>query len=143
MYRFELRVLSVCSALLVTTGLLAWTSAAAAQETADKNAGKAIEEVVVEAPVVRRKVAATSPTGYTTETIQLKRQVSFDDLDLTDDSDVKELEERIATTAKEACQALDEMLERDEQDPTDVFRCTKQAIKDARKEIEAVVAAAN
>ena len=143
MYRFQLRVLSVCSALLVTTGMLAWTSSAAAQETADKKASKAIEEVVVEAPVVRRKVAATSPTGYTTETIQLKRQVSFDDLDLTDDSDVKELEERIETTAKEACQALDEMLERDEQDPTDVFRCTKQAIKDARKEVEAVVAAAN
>lgn len=143
MYRFRSRVLSVCSTLLVATGLLVWTSAAAAQETAEKTAGKAIEEVVVEAPVVRRKVAATGPTGYTTETIQLRRQVSIADLDLTDDSDVQELEERIETTAKEACQALDDMLDRDKQDPTDVFRCTRQAIKDARKEVEAVVAAAN
>jgi hypothetical protein len=35
------------------------------------------------------------------------------------------------------------MLDRDKQDPTDVFRCTKQAIKDAKKDLEAVLAAAN
>jgi UrcA family protein len=75
--------------------------------------------------------------------IQLRRQVTFADLDLTDDSDVKELEGRIETTAQEACEALDDMLDRDKQDPTDVFRCTKQAIKNARKELEAAVAAAN
>ena len=143
MYRFKSRVLSVSSALLVATGLLTWTGAAAAQETGEKEVSGAIEEVVVEAPVVSRKVAATSPTGYTTEMIQLRRQVTFADLDLTDDSDVKVLEERIETTAKEACEALDDMLDRDKQDQTDVFRCTKQAIKDAKKEFEAVVAAAN
>ena len=143
MYRFKSPVLSVCSVMLATTGLLVWTGAAAAQQTGEKKAGEAIEEVVVEAPVVRRKVAATSPTGYTTEMIQLRRQVSFADLDLTDENDVKTLEERIETTAKEACQALDDMLDRDKQDPTDVFRCTKQATKDAKKELEAVVAAAN
>jgi UrcA family protein len=143
MYRFKSRVLSVSSALLVATGLLTWTGAAAAQETGEKEVSGAIEEVVVEAPVVSRKVAATSPTGYTTEMIQLRRQVTFADLDLTDESDVKVLEERIETTAREACQALDDMLDRDKQDPTDVFRCTKQAIKNARKELEAAVAAAN
>ena len=143
MYRFKSRVLSVSSALLVATGLLTWTGAAAAQETGEKEVSGAIEEVVVEAPVVSRKVAATSPTGYTTEMIQLRRQVTFADLDLTDDSDVKELEGRIETTAQEACEALDDMLDRDKQDPTDVFRCTKQAIKNARKELEAAVAAAN
>ena len=143
MYRFRSPDLSVFSALLATTGLLVVTGAAAAQDTGEKKAGEAIEEVVVEAPVARRKVAATSPTGYTTEMIQLRRQVTFADLDLTDESDVKTLEERIETTAKEACEALDDMLDRDKQDPTDVFRCTKQAIKDAEKELEAVVAAAN
>ena len=143
MCQFKSPVLSICSVLLVTTGLLVGTGATAAQQTGEKKAGGAIEEVVVEAPVVRRKVAATSPTGYTTEMIQLRRQVTFADLDLTDEKDVKTLEERIETTAKEACQALDDMLDRDKQDPTDVFRCTKQAIKDARKEVEAVVAAAN
>ena len=143
MYRFKSPVLSVCSVLLVSTGLLLGTGAAAAQDTGEKKAGEAIEEVIVEAPVVRRKVAATSPTGYTTEMIQLRRQVTFSDLDLTDETDVKMLQERIETTAKEACQALDDMLDRDKQDPTDVFRCTKQAIKDAEKEVEAVVAAAN
>ena len=143
MYRFKSRVLSVSSALLVATGLLTWTGAAAAQETGEKEVSGAIEEVVVEAPVVSRKVAATSPTGYTTEMIQLRRQVTFADLDLTDDSDVTVLEERIETTAKEACEALDDMLDRDKQDQTDVFRCTKQAINDAKKEFEAVVAAAN
>ena len=143
MYRFKSRVLSVSSALLVATGLLTWTGAAAAQETGEKEVSGAIEEVVVEAPVVSRKVAATSPTGYTTEMIQLRRQVTFADLDLTDESDVKVLEERIETTAREACQALDDMLDRDKQDQTDVFRCTKQAVKGAKKEFEAVVAAAN
>ena len=143
MYRFKSRVLSVSSALLVATGLLTWTGAAAAQETGEKEVSGAIEEVVVEAPVVSRKVAATSPTGYTTEMIQLRRQVTFADLDLTDESDVKVLEERIETTAREACQALDDMLDRDKQDQTDVFRSTKQAVKGAKEEFEAVVAAAN
>lgn len=143
MYRFNSRVLSVCSVSLVATGLLMWTGAVAAQETGEKKASGAIEEVVVEAPVVRRKVAATSPSGYTTEMIQLRREVTFADLDLTDESDVKKFEERIETTAKEACEALDDMLDRDKQDPTDVFRCTKQAIKDVKKEFEAAVAAAN
>ena len=143
MYRFKSRVLSVCSVLLITTGSLTWTGTVVAQEAGEKKASGAIEEVVVEAPVVSRKVAATSPTGYTTEMIQLRRQVTFADLDLTDDSDVKELEGRIETTAQEACEALDDMLDRDKQDPTDVFRCTKQAIKNARKELEAAVAAAN
>jgi UrcA family protein len=143
MYRFKSRVLSVSSALLVATGLLTWTGAAAAQETGEKEVSGAIEEVVVEAPVVSRKVAATSPTGYTTEMIQLRRQVTFADLDLTDESDVKVLEERIETTAREACQALDDMLDRDKQDQTDVFRCTRQAVKGAKEEFEAVVAAAN
>jgi UrcA family protein len=143
MYRLKSRVLSVSSALLVATGLLTWTGAAAAQETGEKEVSGAIEEVVVEAPVVSRKVAATSPTGYTTEMIQLRRQVTFADLDLTDENDVKVLEERIETTAREACQALDDMLDRDKQDQTDVFRCTKQAVKGAKEEFEAVVAAAN
>ena len=143
MYRFNSSVFSICSVLLVATGLLTWTGAVVAQEAGDKKASGPIEEVVVEAPVVRRKVAATSPTGYTMEMIQLRREVTFADLDLTDESDVEKLEARIETTAKEACRALDDMLDRDKQDPTDIFRCTKQAIKDAREELETVVAAAN
>lgn len=140
MFRFKSGISSI---FVVAAGFFVWTTAAVAQETGKAEASSAIEEVVVEAPVVRRKVAATSPTGYTTEMIHLKRQVTYADLDLTDASDVRELEERIETTAKEACQALDEMLDRDKQDPTDVFRCTKQAIKDAKKDLEAVLAAAN
>ncbi|HSM30183.1 MAG TPA: UrcA family protein [Woeseiaceae bacterium] len=140
MYRFKSGVSVV---FVAAAGLLMLTGAGVAQETGEKKASAAIEEVVVEAPVVHRKVAATSPTGYTTEMIQLRREVTFADLDLTDESDVKKLEERIEATAKEACEALDDMLDRDTQDPTDVFRCTKQAIKDAKKEVEAVVAAAN
>jgi len=140
MFRFKSGISSI---FVVAAGFFVWTTAAVAQETGKTEASSAIEEVVVEAPVVRRKVAATSPTGYTTEMIHLKRQVTYADLDLTDASDVRELEERIETTAKEACQALDEMLDRDKQDPTDVIRCTKQAIKDAKKDLEAVLAAAN
>ena len=136
-------IFSVSFAFLLAAGLLLQADAVIAQQTAEKKAGSTIEEVIVEAPVVRRKVSATSPTGYTTETIQLKREVSFADLDLTRESDVKVLEERIETTAKEACQALDDMLDREQQDETAVFRCTKQAIKDTRKEFDAVVAAAD
>jgi UrcA family protein len=142
MFTSKSTIFSVSFALLMAAGLLLRADAVLAQDTARAEAGTAIEEVIVEAPVVRRKVAASSPTGYTTEMIQLRRQVSFDDLDLTQDSDVKKLEERIEITAKEACQALDDMLDRDQQDATAVFRCTKQAIKDTREEFEAVVAAA-
>ena len=143
MFKSKSLVSGVSFALLAAMGLVLCANVVFAQEAAPKKAGAAIEEVVVEAPVVRRKVSATSPTGYTTETIQLKRQVSYADLDLTQESDVREFEERIETTAREACEALDDMLDRDKQDRTDVFRCTKLAIKDAREELEAVVAAAN
>lgn len=143
MFKSRSMISSVSFAVLLATGLLLQTDVVVAQETAGKTAGSTIEEVVVEAPVVRRKVSATSPTGFTTETIQLTRQVSYADLDLSKESDVKVLEERIKTTAKEACRALDDMLDRDQQDDTAVFRCTKQAIKDTRKELEAVVAAAD
>ena len=142
MFRNQSPVFNSSVAILVAMGSSLWADAVVAQENDEKKANAAIEEVVVEAPVVRRKVAATSPTGYTTEMIQLRREVTFADLDLTEESDVKKLQERIETTAKEACQALDDMLDRDKQDPTDVFRCTKQAIKNAKEEFEAVVAAA-
>ena len=143
MFKSKSLVSGVSFALLAVTGLVLRADVVFAQEAAQKRAVAAMEEVVVEAPVVRRKVSATSPTGCTTETIQLKRQVSYADLDLKQESGVREFEERIKTTAREACEALDDMLDRDKQDRKDVSRCTKQAIKDARGELEAVVAAAN
>ena len=128
MFRSKSLVSGVSFVLLAATGLVFRADVAFAQEAAQKKAGAAMEEVIVEAPVVRRKVSATSPTGYTAETIQLKRQVSYADLDLTKESDVKTFEERIETTAREACEALDDMLDRGQQNSTDVFRCTKQAM---------------
>jgi len=122
----------------VATGVLLHAIPVVAQETE-----AALEEVFVEAPVVRRQVSARGPTGYTTEMIQLKRQFSYADLDLTKESDVKELEKRIEMTARAACEALDDMLDHDRQDATAVYRCTKQSIKQTQEELEALVAAAN
>lgn len=101
MFKNRSFVFSAAFAVLVATGVLLHATPVVARETE-----AAVEEVIVEAPVVRRQVSARGPTGYTTEMIQLKRQVSYADLELTQESDGKELEKRIEMTAKAACEAL-------------------------------------
>lgn len=128
---------------LMTMGILLLAQPVLAQDDEQEGSSAAIEEVRVEAPVVARKVTARGPSGYTTELIQLRRQVSYADLDLTDEEDVREFEKRIEMTAKEACQALKELFPKGQKNAGDVYRCTKYAIANSERELESVVAAAN
>lgn len=129
-------------AVLIAGGLAISSDSANAQQASDESAAKVIEEVVaVEAPIKRERAR---PGGMTVEVIELKRQVSFADLDLSKHSDVAELEERIETTAKDSCEKLEEMypLSRNPSRAANIRRCTKDAIAGSAEELQAAVAAA-
>ncbi|NIM21450.1 MAG: UrcA family protein, partial [Candidatus Latescibacteria bacterium] len=84
---------------LIAAGIVIDTIPANAQQASEEQTKEVIDEIIeVEAPIER-----------STETIALKRQVSFADLDLSKHSDVIELEKRVEIVAKEACEKLEEM----------------------------------
>lgn len=143
MFRDKSLIFGIAVAILPATGLLLATDSVLAQQTDEKVVGAAVEEVVVEAPVVQRKITARGSSGYTTEVVQLRKKVSYADLDLARESDAQELHKRIEMTAKEACEALKATFRRGEKDAGDVYRCTMLAIKNTEKEFESVIAAAN
>lgn len=143
MFRDKSLIFGIAVAILPATGLLLATDSVLAQQTDEKVVGAAVEEVVVEAPVVQRKITARGSSGYTTEVVQLRKKVSYADLDLARESDAQELHKRIEMTAKEACEALKATFRRGEKDAADVYRCTMLAIKNTEKEFESVIAAAN
>ena len=142
---FENKSLVVGAAFVfpLAMGLLLCAEPVLAQEDDESDSVAAIEEVRVEAPVVTRKVTARGPMGYTTEVIQLRRQVSYADLDLSDERDIEEFEKRIEMTAKEACESLKELFRKGQKNAGDVYRCTKHAIEISEKEFESLVATAN
>lgn len=105
-----------------------------------QQAGEVIEEIIIEAPrVVRHEVERTA-TGTKIELIQLRRRVSYADLDLTKHSDVTKLEERINTTAEQACSQLAELFPLAASDNPD---CVDRAVDDAMEQMEKVVASVN
>lgn len=127
----------LCAGLVAAIGVVGMTGAPAiAQQAAEE----AVEEIVVYAPIERRQVKWKR--GGWVEVIELSRRVSFTDLDLSKDADVTELETRIETTAKGACEQLDEMFPLDQSDRGEVRRCTKKAIKGAEEQLQAAIAAA-
>jgi len=125
-------------AALVAIGFVLKTDPVIAQQVDEE-----IEEVVViEAPIVRRHAERTAASGMRTEIIELRRRVSYADLDLSKHADVIELEKRIETTAKEACEKLDEMFPIPPSDIADIRRCTRKAIEGTEEEVQAAIAAA-
>jgi UrcA family protein len=136
----RLTFLSASGALLAlaATGLVFSTDVALAQESADE----VIEEIVVTAPTERRMVGRTA-AGARVEIIELRRRVSYANLDLTKHADVTELKARIETVAKESCEKLDEMFPFIEPTGRDeIRRCTKRAINGTEAELQATIAAA-
>ncbi|MDH3339590.1 MAG: hypothetical protein OEM76_17425, partial [Gammaproteobacteria bacterium] len=67
---------------LAATGLVIKTDPAIAQQAAED-----IEKIVVEAPMVRRQAGQTN-IGAKIEVIELRRRVSYADLDLSKYADV-------------------------------------------------------
>ncbi len=84
---------------------------------------------------------AANPT-LSSEFIELKRQVSFADLDLADYADVVELEARIEAVAKNSCHMLSEMFPFDGSGKMEIHRCQKRAIASALEQKELAIAAA-
>lgn len=69
--------------------------------------GEPVFELTVVAPrLVRRQMSRESATGAPVELVSLTRRVSFSDLDLAKHADVLELDRRIETVAREACDQL-------------------------------------
>src|SRR5512143_3103118 len=97
------------------------------------------EEITVVAPRLVTRTEGRSPVGAKVELISLTRHVVYKDLNLTVHNDVMALEKRVNDVAKEACDTLAKMYPLS--DPN-TPNCVEQATKDAKKQVDQVVAAA-
>jgi UrcA family protein len=133
---FGIALLSMlCSAMDVTF-------AAAADSEAQKKSDQMSQVKIEASRDLKRKIIDRDPATWAPiEEIDLSRRVSFADLDLSTPNGKKELQRRIEQTAKEACQEI-EMLYPAGTWLTDERDCTWQAIKDAEKQAQAAIAAA-
>jgi len=126
---------------LVAAGMFFSVSQAAAQE--EQTGDEAEEVVVVGAPIQRNRQVDRGTYGTPVEVIELSRQVSYADLDLSKYADVMEMEARIEATAKESCEKLSDMFRLDSPNTDEVKTCTQAAIKEAKERLQVAVAAAN
>lgn len=102
---------------------------------------EAMEEIVIEAPLESREVGRSN-IGVKTEEFELRRRVSYADLNLCNDADVTELQTRIENTANELCKELSDKLPSNRSDPAEIGRCTKKASDGAEDQLQAAVATA-
>jgi UrcA family protein len=130
--RLTFSFVSAALLALAATGLFIKTDPAIAQQTAEE-----MEEIVIEAPIVHRQVGRTS-SGAKIEVIELKRRVSYADLDLSKSADVTELNTRIETTAKESCEKLDDMFPFSGEE---IQSCTEKAVAGTEEQVQAAIAA--
>ena len=122
---------------LAATGLVFKTDSAIAQQATEE-----MEEIVVEAPIERREIGRTALVSKT-EIIQLRRRVSYADLDLSKYADVNEFKTRIKTTAKESCEKLDDMFPLIESwAMVEIRSCTDKAVAGAEEQVQVAIAAA-
>ncbi len=133
--RLTFTFVSTAFLALAATGLVFKTGLAVAQ-----HASEMMDEVVVEAPITVRQVGRTN-IGARIELIELKRRVSYADLDLSKHADVIELEARVETISKESCEKLSAMYPLDS--VTERRRCIKKAINSAEKQVQAAIVAAS
>ena len=131
------RVLVACAILpaFVATGVTSMADLAVAQQT-----GEGMDEIVVKAPVERPRFLRGG-MQEPLEQIELKRGVSYADLDLSEDANVTELRARIETTANDSCKKLSKMFPRPS-DAGEISRCTNRAIDGAEEQVQAAIAAA-
>ena len=133
---------------LFATGLVFETDPAVAQQVSEGKPEIAVEavakpEIVVEAPILRAKIGRSGRTGADIEIIELRRRISYSDLDLRKQADVTELETRIEITSKEACEKLAKMFPLTSLDKGEVSRCTDQAVDGTEEQVQAAIAFAS
>ncbi len=122
---------------LIATGLVFKAGPAIAQQ-----ASEVVEEVVVEAPITVRQFGRSN-IGVEIELIELKRRVSYADLDLSKHADVIELETRVETISNESCGKLSAMYPLDPWGRQELQRCIKKSINSAEEQIQAAIVAAS
>ena len=135
--RLKLSIVSAAFFALAATGLIIEADPAVAQ-----GAKEEMEEIVLEAPFIRRaeRVAIGASKA---EVIELRRRVSYADLDLRKSADVTELKTRIEKTATESCEKLSEMFRLDRMDKDEIQRCIDMAVDGTEDELQAAIAAAS
>lgn len=133
---------SYLTAAAVLAAAVALTAGAAPAHAQGDEADVIEEIVVVRAPIERRTVETSGPGRPETEIIELSRQVSFADLDLTRHQDVMQLRQRIEKTAQRACERLNEMFPVTREGVQGTARCVKRAVADAEKQLQAALEAA-
>ena len=117
-------------------------SSAFTQQVSEDQAVEVIEEIVkVEVLVTSRFVGRPNELGARTEVYELKKTVSFADLDLRKEADVNELNERIKSTAEESCKTLSETHPIQLWSPADHWRCVRGAIESTDAELETILVA--
>jgi UrcA family protein len=136
--RLTLSFISAAFLALAATALGIKTQPAVAQQASEET-----EELVIEAPIVRRQVGRAVIGAARVEVIELTRQVSYADLDLSKDADVTELETRIETTAKDSCEKISDMFPSNRSDRAEIARCANQAIDGTEEQVQAAIVAAN
>lgn len=119
---------------VAATGFVFITGPAVAQQ-----ASEVMEVVVTEVPITVTQVGQTW-LGAKIELIEIKRRVSYADLDLSKRADVTELKARVDTVSKESCEQLSTMYPLDSM--TEKRRCIKQAISSAEEQVQAAIVAA-
>lgn len=129
-----------CTSILIftTIGLMGSARLAVAEQTSQK-----LEEVVVTAPIEsHRTVGRSYATGASIDIIELRREVGYADLDLSQHKDVMELENRIAAVAKDSCEKLSGMFLEGLRNTSEIQSCTAKAIRSTREAERAAIEAA-
>ena len=132
--RIKFSFVSAIFLAVAATGLVFITGPAVAQQ-----ASEVMEVVVTEAPITVTQVGQTI-FGAKIELTELKRRVSYADLDLSNRADVIELKARVETVSKESCEELSTMYPLDS--VTEKRRCIKKAISSAEEQVQAAIVAA-
>jgi UrcA family protein len=118
-------------------------SAAAQNSNSQQGNDNQIPQITVQAAHgVQKKKLGMSFTGIPIEEVSLSRHVGFRDLDLTTPAGKAELEKRIKAVAKEACNQLQTLYPL-EQWETDTRTCIADAVKDAMKQEQTILASSS
>jgi UrcA family protein len=128
-------------AALALAALVMAPNSAFAQQASEDQALEAVEEIVkVEVLVTSRFEGRPNELGARTEVFEVRRAVSFADLDLRLAADVDELDRRIESTAQEACETLEERHPLPMWRKGDRQRCIREAIESTDQELETIFA---
>ena len=102
-----------------------------------------LEEVmVIEAPLARRQDGWTTG-GLPVEIIEVKRRVSYADLDLSKEADVTAFKTRIQTAAQISCEELAASYPVSFTGRWAIAHCTDEALHRSEKQIQNAIAAAH